>query len=360
MALQYTQTVLRKILNRVLSWWRQMLVPKLQSSGFKIEPFSYLTTAVEFQEPAPSDTSGQEFTSLTVPSESQHAQTDGVIQKFISLQEESKESKKRIVRVENNIECIRSELTKLQAEWEYRQHHLLTEWSDTKERVCTKCSELTMKRNDSLKYKMPRAVAQTQHVACRQRKDYTTRDEVDRASQLKDANTDCSFHTFTVTDCLSQFDESDQAEVMSFVGEPHAKHCITAMPLCSLPCGPTSLTSSMASCSSSRAGSSVSLPYRFIADLGSDRPLKAYAPRSILDLQIGHRVKVILPSGKIGVGVLKYIGGLPAVPEICFGVELDCPENGLRNGVFARHCYFHCKPSQGVFVNFSKVLMVLE
>ncbi|XP_067863084.1 uncharacterized protein [Heptranchias perlo] len=366
MALQYTRSVLGKILNRVLNWWRLMLVPKLQSSRFKIVPFSYVTPAIEFQEPAPNATTRQLCTSLSVPLESQHAQSDGMIQEFISLQEESKASKKRIVRIENDIECIRSELGKLQMEWEHRQYHLLTEWSDTKEQACDECSEQTMKRKDldhPLTFTMPKAAPQTQHVTCRQRKDYTMRDEVDRmcsetgASELEDANTD-SFHTSA--DFISQLHESDHGEVMSFTSEPYVKHHITATPLCSLPCGSTSLTSSVASYSSSRPGSSASLPYRFKADFGNDRPLKAYAPRSILDLQIGHRVKVILPNGKIGAGVVKYLGGLLAVPEICLGVELDFPENGLRNGVFAGHCYFHCKPSHGVFVNFSKVLMVLE
>ncbi|XP_067867282.1 uncharacterized protein [Heterodontus francisci] len=353
MALQYTRSVLRKILNSVLNWWRLMLVPKLHSTGSKIEPFSYLTTAVQFPEPAPSAAAAQLSASLTLPSESQCEQTDRVIQKFVSLQEESTESKVRIVRIESDIECLRSELAKLKMEWEYRQQHLLTAWSDTKEWVRDECSEQTTERKDldhPLKCKMPKVATQAVHVTCRQRKDYTIRDEVDRA---------CSKHV-TRTDFLSQFDESDQVEMMSFTGEPYVGHYITAMPLRSLPHGTTSLTSSMASYSSSRPGSSVSLPYRYKADLGSDQPLKAYAPRSILDLRIGHRVKIILPSGKIGRGVVKYVGALPTVPEICFGVELDFPENGLRNGVFAGHCYFHCKPSQGVFVSFSKVLMIFE
>ncbi|XP_020389972.2 CAP-Gly domain-containing linker protein 4 isoform X1 [Rhincodon typus] len=233
-------------------------------------------------------------------------------------------------------------------EWEYRQHHLLTEWSDTKEQVYDECSEQTMDSkevDESLRPKMSEVATQLQHVTCRQRKDHTMKNGIDHA---------CS-EQVTETDFPPQFDESDQAEMMSFRSEPYIKHYIPAMPLCSFPHGSTSLPPSLKSNSSI-----VSLPYRYKADLGNDRPLKAYAPRSVLDIQIGHRVKVILPSGKIGAGLVKYIGGLPMVPEICFGVELDFPENGLRNGVFAGHCYFSCKPSQGVFISYSKVLMILE
>ncbi|XP_072404640.1 uncharacterized protein [Chiloscyllium punctatum] len=348
MVLQYTRSVLRKIFNSVLFWWRYMLVPKLHSTRFKIEPFSYVTKAVEFKGPAPSAATRQLHEDLTLTLESQQKQTDGVIQKFISLQEESKESRKRIIRIENDIECIRSGLAKLQMEWEYRQHYLLAEWSDTKEQVCNDCSEQTVESkemDETLKPKMSKVAIQSQHVTRQQRKDHAIRNGVDHGCNEQ----------VTQTDFLSQFDESDQAEMMSFRSEPNVKHYITAMPLRSFPHGTTSVTSSLESNSSI-----VSLPYRFKADPGSDRPLKAYAPRSVLDIQVGHRVKVILPSGKIGAGLVKYIGGLPMVPEICFGVELDFPENGLRNGVFAGHCYFSCKPSQGIFISFSKVLMVLE
>ncbi|XP_078423089.1 uncharacterized protein LOC144695889 isoform X2 [Cetorhinus maximus] len=255
MVLQYTRSVLKKILNGVLSWWRLMLMPKLHLTGFRIEPFSYMTAAVEFQEPTPNAATRQLCASLMVPLESQHEQADGVIPEFISLQEECKESRKRIVRIENDIEYIRSELAKLQTEWEYRQHHLLTEWSDCKEQICVECSEQTMERKDlehQLKYKMPKVVIQTQHVTCRQRKDYTVRDEVDHA---------CS-EQVTQTDFLSQFDESDQAEMLSCRSEPHVKHYITAMPLHSFQRGPTSLISSVASYSNTRPGFSISLPYR--------------------------------------------------------------------------------------------------
>ncbi|XP_038657121.1 uncharacterized protein LOC119968391 isoform X3 [Scyliorhinus canicula] len=334
MVLQYTRSVLRRILSGVLNWWRLMLVPKLHSTGIKIDPFSYLTTAVEFPEAAPSVATRQLCASFTVPSESQHEQTDGMTLEFLSLQEESKESRKRIVRIENDIQCIRSELAKLQTEWEYRQHHLLTEWSDCTEQIWDECSEQTVERKDlehPLKDKMRKMVIQAQHVTCRQRKDCTMKDKVDRPCSEQVAQ----------PDFLSQFDESDQAEMISCESEPFIKQFITAMPLHSFPCGPTSLTSSVAIYSNSRPGPSVSLPYRFKPDLGSNRPLKAYAPRSILDVQIGHRVKVILPTGKIGAGVVKYVGDLPRVPEICFGVELDFPENGLRNGMFAGNYYFH-------------------
>ncbi|XP_059810349.1 uncharacterized protein LOC132383423 [Hypanus sabinus] len=340
MALHSTWSALWKILNRVLNWWRLMLVPKLKPT---IEPLSYWTTKVEFQEPIPISTNGKLYASLTIPSETGHSQiaADQIIQKFIRLQEESKESTKRIIMIENDIESIKLEIAKIQTEWQNRQQEIPTEYSRTKGQPYVECSDQRMRTRDMdlpWAYKMPKET-QAQNFTCRQRRDYSINDEVDYP---------CNF--------LPQSNKSSQTELIPFTGGLPDKHYITEMPLYSLPCGSTRFTS-VTSYHSYRHGS---LLYRFNTAVRSVQPLKAYAPHSILDLKIGHRVKIILPIGKVGTGVLRYMGMLPGAPEVCFGVELEFPENGLHNGEFAGHCYFHCKPNQGIFVNFSKILMILE
>ncbi|XP_069478745.1 uncharacterized protein [Ambystoma mexicanum] len=98
---------------------------------------------------------------------------------------------------------------------------------------------------------------------------------------------------------------------------------------------------------------------------GSHRPWNhsshcVYIPRSPLNLKSGRRVKLILPSGKVGVGAIRYLGNLPERVGLYVGVVLESPAPGLRDGVFAGHCYFSCKPGRGVFVPFSKVLLAWE
>ncbi|XP_078279255.1 uncharacterized protein LOC144606775 isoform X2 [Rhinoraja longicauda] len=308
----------------------------------RIESFSYWTPSVEFQEPIPSSTNGQACASLSVPTDSPPGQIEGIIQRFIRLQEESKESTERIAMIEKDIECIKLELAKMQTEWHSRQQQALTEWSETKGQPDELCSEeamQTMHLDRPRKYKMLNETTQAQNLTCRQRKDDSMRDEADYPCYL-----------------LPQFGDSGRMELMPFTDGHCDRECVSALPFCSLPHRPSRLTS-VTSYTSYRRGS---LLYRFKADVRSDRPLKAYAPRSNLDLKIGHKVKVILPTGKVGVGVLKYVGALPGVPEVCFGVELEVAASGLRNGVFAGCCYFQCKPGQGVFVNFSKILMIFE
>ncbi|XP_051892662.1 uncharacterized protein LOC127581876 isoform X2 [Pristis pectinata] len=236
MALHYTWSALWKILGRVLNWWRLMLVPKLKP---KIEPFSYWTTKVEFQEPIPTSTNGHLYASLTVPSEPQHGQIDGIIQKFIRLQDESKESTKRIVMIENDIESIKLELAKMQTEWQYRQQERLAERGEIKGQLYVERSDQTMRNRDldlPWKCKMPKET-QAQNFTCRQRRDYSMSDEVDYP---------CNF--------LPQFDEGSQTELMPFTGEYSDKHYFTEVPFCSLPYGSTRLTS-MTSYSSYRRGS---------------------------------------------------------------------------------------------------------
>ncbi|XP_062906968.1 centrosome-associated protein 350-like isoform X6 [Mobula hypostoma] len=87
---------------------------------------------------------------------------------------------------------------------------------------------------------------------------------------------------------------------------------------------------------------------------------RPFAPRSIADLSIGHLVKFSRPAGKIGKGVIKYLGHLPGRQEAYIGVELEGTEIGQHNGTFEGVRYFMCKKNKGVFVNFSKVIMAWD
>ncbi|XP_075054200.1 uncharacterized protein LOC142140288 isoform X2 [Mixophyes fleayi] len=87
---------------------------------------------------------------------------------------------------------------------------------------------------------------------------------------------------------------------------------------------------------------------------------RVFAPRCPLDLKIGNRVKVILPSGRIGIGAVCKVGKLPGKVEFQVGVDLEPPECWQQVGVFKGQYNFHSDPGSGVFVPFSKVLMVWE
>ncbi|XP_051870293.1 centrosome-associated protein 350-like isoform X2 [Pristis pectinata] len=89
-------------------------------------------------------------------------------------------------------------------------------------------------------------------------------------------------------------------------------------------------------------------------------PRRPFAPRSIADLKIGHLVKFSRPAGKIGKGVVRYLGNLPGRQEAYLGVELEGAEVGQHNGTFEGVRYFICKMNKGVFVNFSKVIVAWE
>ncbi|MEE6484036.1 hypothetical protein FKM82_013734 [Ascaphus truei] len=90
----------------------------------------------------------------------------------------------------------------------------------------------------------------------------------------------------------------------------------------------------------SRPGSIVSYPGS-ANGLKCQKSFRVFAPRSPLELKTGHRVKVLLPSARIGTGVVYYVGQLPGKVEFHVGVVLEDPECGSREGVFAGHCVFH-------------------
>ncbi|XP_066572452.1 uncharacterized protein LOC136762816 [Amia ocellicauda] len=174
--------------------------------------------------------------------------------------------------------------------------------------------------------------------------------------------------------------ESERADYESYVKEdqdvfssgvllPNRHEKIVAMPmkssrrsdvstdsLCHLSGSPLSLSSVY----SSRRSSAASSNTRLRSLRNHSTPHRVFVPHSHLDLQIGHRVRVLMPSGRISTGTIQYLGYLSGMQDFCLGVELETAECGQHNGVYQGHCYFQCKPGHGAFVNFNKLLMVWE
>ncbi|XP_034467528.1 uncharacterized protein LOC117777103 [Hippoglossus hippoglossus] len=89
-------------------------------------------------------------------------------------------------------------------------------------------------------------------------------------------------------------------------------------------------------------------------------PHRAFVPHSPMDLQLGHRVRVMLPSGRVSTGTVRYLGHLQGESDLHLGVELQTPDHGLHDGSHRGHSYFECKPGFGAFVPFHKLLMAWE
>ncbi|XP_069612997.1 uncharacterized protein [Ranitomeya imitator] len=85
---------------------------------------------------------------------------------------------------------------------------------------------------------------------------------------------------------------------------------------------------------------------------------RVFVPRSPIDLKFGSRVKVLLPSGQVGTGVVYKVGPLPGKDEFQVAVDLEPPECWQQLHKFKAQCKFHSDPPSGVVVPFSKVLMV--
>ncbi|XP_014055917.1 uncharacterized protein [Salmo salar] len=141
--------------------------------------------------------------------------------------------------------------------------------------------------------------------------------------------------------------------------------------------GSETMSSTGDTCQSSLSGSQVSLNSAF-----SSRPISAlstatsppsgsswrtsigphrvFVPHSPLDLQMGHRVRVLLPSGRISTGTVRYLGHLDGEPDFHMGVELESIEHGQQDGTHRGQCYFECKAGHGAFVPFTKLLMAWE
>ncbi|KAK0144917.1 hypothetical protein N1851_016190 [Merluccius polli] len=68
---------------------------------------------------------------------------------------------------------------------------------------------------------------------------------------------------------------------------------------------------------------------------------RCFAPHSPMDLQLGHRVRIMLPSGRISTGTVRYLGFLQGEPELCLGVELASPDHATRqDGSHRGQSYF--------------------
>ncbi|XP_022620094.1 uncharacterized protein LOC111235813 isoform X1 [Seriola dumerili] len=89
-------------------------------------------------------------------------------------------------------------------------------------------------------------------------------------------------------------------------------------------------------------------------------PQRVFVPHSPMDLQIGHRVRIMLPSGRISTGTIRFLGHLQGEADLHLGVELQTPDHGLHDGSHRGRSYFECKPGYGAFVPFHKLLMAWE
>lgn len=72
----------------------------------------------------------------------------------------------------------------------------------------------------------------------------------------------------------------------------------------------------------------------------SSRLQRAFVPHSPMDLQIGHRVRVLLPTGRISTGTLRYLGQPHGSPDFYLGVELELAENVKEVGTYKGQHYF--------------------
>uniref|UniRef100_A0A3B5QT50 CAP-Gly domain-containing linker protein 1-like n=2 Tax=Xiphophorus maculatus TaxID=8083 RepID=A0A3B5QT50_XIPMA len=111
---------------------------------------------------------------------------------------------------------------------------------------------------------------------------------------------------------------------------------------------------------SSRSSSSLSSASSVRSWKTSHGPHRVFVPHSPMDLQLGHRVRIMLPSGRISTGTVRFLGNLQGEPELHLGVELQSHDASLCDGSHNGHTYFECKPGHGAFVPFHKLLMAWE
>ncbi|XP_057196464.1 uncharacterized protein LOC130558194 isoform X2 [Triplophysa rosa] len=90
------------------------------------------------------------------------------------------------------------------------------------------------------------------------------------------------------------------------------------------------------------------------------RPHRVFVPHSPLELKIGHRVRIMLPSGRIRTGTIRYLGRVSNSSDCRLGVELEAAENGQHDGTCEGQRYFDCEAGHGAFVTVSKLLMAWE
>lgn len=72
----------------------------------------------------------------------------------------------------------------------------------------------------------------------------------------------------------------------------------------------------------------------------SQGPHRVFVPHSPMDLQLGHRVRIMLPSGRISTGTVRFLGNLQGEADLHLGVELQTPDHGVHDGRHRGHSYF--------------------
>ncbi|KAL7394171.1 hypothetical protein ABVT39_021694 [Epinephelus coioides] len=122
----------------------------------------------------------------------------------------------------------------------------------------------------------------------------------------------------------------------------------------------SSRSDTYASSLSSRPSSSSSSATSVRSWRMSKGPHRVFVPHSPMDLELGHRVRIMLPSGRISTGTIRFLGHLQGEADLHLGVELQTPDHGLHDGSHRGHSYFECKPGYGAFVPFHKLLMAWE
>ncbi|XP_033497588.1 uncharacterized protein LOC117266471 [Epinephelus lanceolatus] len=122
----------------------------------------------------------------------------------------------------------------------------------------------------------------------------------------------------------------------------------------------SSKSETYASSLSSRPSSSSSSATSVRSWRMSKGPHRVFVPHSPMDLELGHRVRIMLPSGRISTGTIRFLGHLQGEADLHLGVELQTPDHGLHDGSHRGHSYFECKPGYGAFVPFHKLLMAWE
>ncbi|XP_031432715.1 uncharacterized protein LOC116222492 [Clupea harengus] len=152
---------------------------------------------------------------------------------------------------------------------------------------------------------------------------------------------------------LSQFDEQGQ----DFPRTTLRRHEMMALRADQ---NMSSLSSSSACDSSPPSVSSVNTNTSVGSWRSGSGPHRVFVPHSPLDLQVGHRVRVMLPSGRISTGTLRYLGTVGGSQDYQLGIELERADNASQSGVLQGQHYFECMPGHGAFVPFQKLLMAWE
>ncbi|XP_063244299.1 uncharacterized protein LOC134543304 isoform X1 [Bacillus rossius redtenbacheri] len=93
-----------------------------------------------------------------------------------------------------------------------------------------------------------------------------------------------------------------------------------------------------------------------IRELVPPRSARPFLPKIPRDLKLDYMVKVISAEGRVMMGRVRYVGGVPGRAEPHVGVELP-RDSGDSDGSFQGRRFFDCDPGKAMFVPFKKVVM---